>query len=269
MIKGVRVIRLAVGIALGAFLLSSLSYASVASSPKGSVIGFIYDQDGTTPLPKAVVKLKNLVTGSVYESTPADDYGIFKVQGIETGLYTYGVATEKGNYNAENLVGFTVEENDVAKLTIVVDPYEKDVAEALNEVQKGLETSPGGEFLVGTIASFDPTTRLAEVQVVNGLLRLNDKIHAKGRSTNFYQEITVLKVGNAVAKYLVKGQVGSVQLEQKAAQGDLVYVVKENKKVMPFFVVPVGVALVVAGNTAVNYGIVKIEDRCKPTSSKK
>lgn len=265
--KGVRSIQLMVGVVLVAFLFCGPTFAGGASNPKGSLIGFVYGQDGTTPLPGAVVKLKNLISGAIYESSPADDYGIIKVQGIETGLYTYGVATEKGDYNAENLVGFTVEENDIAKITIVVDPYEKDVAEAVSQVEKGLETS--GEFLVGTIASFDPTTRMAQVQVVNGLLRLNDKIHARGRSTNFYQEITVLKVGNALARHLIKGQTGLVQLEQEASKGDLIYVVREERKVMPFFLAPVGVAAVVAGNSVVNYGIARITDKCRPTSPKK
>jgi len=265
--KGVHNLKAMLGVVLGTFLIFCFGYPSAAKDAQGSVIGFIYGQDGTTPLPGAVVKLKNLITGSVYESTPADDYGIFKVQDIQTGLYTYGVATQNGDYNAENLVGFTVEENDVAKLTIVVDPYEKGVAEALDEVKKGLETS--GEFLVGTIASFDPATRMAQVQVVNGLLRLGDKIRARGKSTNFYQEITLLKIGNALARQLIKGQVGALQLEQSAAKGDLVYVVKESRRIMPFFLAPVGVAMVVAGNTAVTYGIVKIEDKCRPTSPKK
>lgn len=265
--KGVRVIQITMGVSLGAFLLCGLAFAGVTSNPRGSVIGFVYGQDGTTPLPGAVVKLKNLVTGSVYESTPADDYGIFKVQGIETGLYSYGVATQDGGYNCENLVGFTVEENDIAKITIVVDPYGKELAEAVSEVEKGLEAS--GEFLVGTIASFDPTTRMAQVQVISGLLRLKDKIHARGKSTNFYQEITVLKVGNLLARHLVKGQAGLVQLEQEASKGDLIYIVRENRKVMPFFLAPVGIAAVVAGNTVVNYGIVRITDKCRPTSPKR
>lgn len=267
MSKGVRSFCLTMGIVLGALLISNITFAGPTTSPKGSVIGFIYGQDGTTPLAGAVVKLKNLINGATYESTPSDDYGIFKVLGIESGLYSYGVTAENGDYNAENFVGFTVGESEVAKISIVLDPYEKDVAVALAQVQQELERK--GEALVGTIAAFDPATRMAQVQVVNGLLRLKDKIHARGRSTNFYQEITVLKVGNALARHLIKGQTGLVLLEQEASKGDLVYVVREDRKIMPFFLAPVGIATVIAGNTAVNYGIVRITDKCTDTSAKK
>ena len=245
----------------------SANFAAAQDKGKGNVIGFLYAKDGTTPLPGAVVKFKNLTDGTIYESTKSDNYGIFKLQGIESGVYIYGVVTEEGDFNAESFVGLKIDENDTAKVSIALDPYEKEVAEAVSEIIKEQETS--GESLVGTIADFNSSTKMAQVQVVKGMLRVKDRIHAKGRTTDFYQNVNVLRFGSSPANLLLKGQTGTVQLNQQANKGDLVFVANNNRHVMPFFLAPVGVAAVIAGNSAVTYGIVRISDKCVPQSPKR
>jgi hypothetical protein len=264
--KGVRVKNL--------FLIGIVSCLIIYSSPqlpaaqdiasKGNIIGFIYAKDGTTALEGAVVKFKSLSSGTVYESTPSDANGIFKVQKVETGIYTYGVVTETGDFNADNLVGLRIAENETAKLSIAVNPYDKEVATAVSEVIKDQEAS--GESLVGTISEFNPNTRMAQVQVVKGLLRVNDKIHTKGKSTNFYQDIDVLMIGNNSTGRILSGQTGSVKLDQTAQTGDLVFVVR-SKSVFPFFMAPLGVATVIAANTAVTYHVLRIRDEGEPVSA--
>jgi hypothetical protein len=245
----------------------SANLSAAQDKGKGNVIGFLYAKDGTTPLPGAVVKFKNLTNGTIYESTKSDSYGIFKLQGIESGVYIYGVVTEGGDYNAESFVGLKISENDTAKLSIAVDPYEKEVAEAVSEIIKEQEMS--GEALVGTIADFNFGTKMAQVEVVKGILRVKDRIHAKGKTTDFYQNVNVLRFGTSPARQLLKGQTGAVQLNQQANKGDLVFVVNTAKNVMPFFLAPVGVAAVIAGNTFVTYGIVIIPEGTKPVSATK
>jgi len=232
--------------------------------PKGNVIGFLYAKDGTTPLEGAVVKFKNLTSGVVSESSKSDSYGIFKLQGIEKGVYTYGVVTPDGDFNADNLVGLRVGENETAKLSIALDPYNKDEAEAVSEIYKELEKN--GEALIGTIADFNPNGRLAQVQVVKGALQVNDRIHARGKSTNFYQDVDTLMVGSAKTKRVLKGQTGTLKLERNAQAGDLVYVVPA-KKIFPIFLAPLGIAAVIGGNEAVTYGIMKIKDQQEPASA--
>jgi hypothetical protein len=265
--KGVRYNLVFLGLVFALGLVLSADFSAAQDKGKGNVIGFLYAKDGTTPLPGAVVKFKNLTSGTVYESLKSDNYGIFKLQGIESGVYIYGVVTEEGDYNAESFVGLKIDENDTAKLSIALDPYEKEVAEAVSEIIKEQETS--GEALVGTIADFNSGTKMAQVQVVKGMLRVKDKIHAKGRTTDFYQNVNVLRFGSSAAKQLLKGQTGTVQLSQQANKGDLVFVVNNNRKVMPFFLAPIGVAAVIAGNTAVTYGIVIIPEGTRPVSAKR
>lgn len=233
---------------------------------KGNIIGFLYDRDGTTPLEGAVVKFKSLTSATIYESTKSDTYGIFKVQGVESGVYTYGVATEQGDFNADNIVGLKVSENETAKLSISIDPYEKEIAAAVSEIYQ--EQQGKGESLVGVIADFNANTRMAQVEVMKGLLRVKDRIHAKGKATDFYQSVAVLKVGNSAARHLLKGQVGTVKLDQKAAKGDLVFVTRK-QNIFPFFLVPAGVAAVIAGNQAVTYNLVRITDGGSPVSAKR
>ena len=266
MIRGVYVkSAVVVGIFACLFLVTSpQSLTAQDNLPKGNIIGFLYAKDGTTPLEGAVLKFKNLTSGSIFISSKTDDYGIFKLEGIESGLYTYGVETEKGDFNADSFVGLKVGENETAKLSIALDPYDKEAAEAISEVYKEQEKS--GEALIGTIASYNPNTRMAQVQVVKGMLQLNDKIHARGKSTNFYQDVDVLMFGNNKTKRILKGQTGTMKMEKSAQSGDFVYLVRA-KRIFPIFLAPLGVAAVIGGNDAVTYGIMKIKDQGEPVSA--
>jgi hypothetical protein len=245
---------------------SSAMSANAQTLPKGNIIGFIYAKDGTTPLEGAVVKFKSIATGKIYDSTRSDDYGIFKVRGVESGFYTYGVVTEGGDFNADNIIGLKVDEKETAKLSIALDPYDQDTAAAVSEVIQGQEKN--GEFLAGMVAGFDPASRTARIEVVKGLLRLNDRIHTKGKTTDFYQEISVLKVGSSPARQAIAGQTAALKMQQSAQQGDLVYVVQDNK-IFPFFLAPLGVAVVIAANSAVTHGVVTIRDEAAPVSPKR
>jgi hypothetical protein len=248
----------------GVILVSMALTLRAETGSAGNVIGFLYAKDGTSPLPGATVKFKNLANGVVLESSKSDVNGIFKLQSVESGVYTYGVATDQGDFNADNIVGIKVSENETAKLSIALQPYGKDEAAAISEIYKDQETK--GETLVATIADFNANTRMAQLQMVKGLLRLNDKIHAKGRSTDFYQDIGVLEVGESPARQILNSQSGSVKLEQRAERGDGVFIV-HNRKAFPFFLAPMGVAAVIAGNSAVTYGTVKITDKSEPVSA--
>jgi hypothetical protein len=255
------------GLGFALFLFSSpLLLTAQGNFPKGNVVGFIYAKDGTTPLEGAVVKFKNLTSGSMFISSKTDSFGIFKLEGIESGIYTYGVVTEQGDFNADSFVGLKVGGNETAKLSIALDLYDEDAAEAISEIYK--EQEKNGEALIGTIADFNPNTRLAQVQVVKGLLQVNDKIHARGKSTNFYQDVDFLMFGNNKTKRVLKGQTGTLKLERNAQAGDLVYIVPA-KRVFPLFLVPLGVAAVIGGNEAVTYGIMKIKDQGEPVSAKR
>jgi hypothetical protein len=260
--QGVSVWTRAVCVCLALFLFS-LGILAAETGAKGNIVGFVYGLDGSSPMEGAVVKFKNLTSGDVFFSTASDSYGIFKVEGVDSGMYTYGVVTDRGDFNADGMIGLKVDSGETAKLSIALSAYEKEEASAVKEVMKDQEIN--GESLIGMIAAFDPSTKTAVVQVTRGLLRSQDKIHAKGGATDFYQEVGDLKIGTSPAERVLAGQAGMLKLEKDAQHGDLVYVVK-NKKFSPLFLAPLGIAAVVAGNAAVSYSFYRIKDRSQPAS---
>jgi len=220
------------------------------SAGKGSIIGFVYGEDGTTPLEGAVVQAKNMSTGIIYESSSSDEYGIFKIVGIESGIYMYGVKTTEGDFNSDGLVGVKVSEDETAKISMSLTPYEKKVYYAKKEIYS--EQKISGESFVGRIIDFSTATRTADVYIVKGMLQLKDRIHTKGESTDFYQNLNDLKFEGSPAKRLFPGQTASIQLTRNAEIGDSVYLICK-KRMLPLFLTPVGIAAVVAGSGAVLY----------------
>ena len=244
-----------IGIAIAFLLVCSPLFLKSENIAKGNVIGFVYDRDGTTPLEGAAVKFKNVSTSEVYESSKSDSFGIFKIEGLEKGIYIYGVVTAKGDFNANGLVGVRIGENETAKLSISLTPYEKKVASAIQEVYR--EQKPGGESLVGRVVNYDPDTRIAEVFITNGLLRMDDMIYARGENTDFYQDVKYLEIEDSPVKNLFSGQTAFLAVKKEVKNGDLIYKVWE-KGILPIFSRPIGDASVIAGDSRVVYGTFEI-----------
>lgn len=221
--------------------------------PKGNIIGFVYDQDGTTPLEGAIVKVKNISTETIYESSKSDQNGVFTVKDVESGIYLYGVLTPQGEFNSENFFGVKVSEGETAKLSISLTPYEQKVATAMQEVYGGQSVS--GESLVGTVVDYNFDSTTADVLVVKGLLQLKDRIHAKGKTTDFYQDVEELKIGNSPAKRLFAGQTANLKMKNSVKNGDLIYVVCKKRGVLPLFMKPLGIASIIAGSAGIILGI--------------
>lgn len=89
---------------------------------KGDLIGKVYAKDGTTALEGAIVKIKSVASGFVYESK-TDKLGTFIIKGIEEGLYSIGIITKEGSFNIESLIG--IKANEIAKVTFALKPYIK------------------------------------------------------------------------------------------------------------------------------------------------
>jgi len=85
---------------------------------RSDIIGFVYAKDGTTPLEGASVKFLNVSSNSIYESSKSDANGVFKIEGIESGLYVFGVITPQGDFILDDLVGIRVKENETVKLSV-------------------------------------------------------------------------------------------------------------------------------------------------------
>ena len=106
-----------IGFVIAAFVLFITPWVSADSAAgTSSMIGFVYAEDGTTPVQGAVFKIQNVKTKQVYESTKTDEMGVFKMEGIEPGMYLAGVVTEKEAYPISKVLGF--QSDSTAKLSV-------------------------------------------------------------------------------------------------------------------------------------------------------
>lgn len=227
---------------------------------RGNVIGFVFDRDGTTPLKDATVKAINVLTGSVYESSRSDSYGVFKIQGIERGLYIYGVETPNGDFNSDSLFGLRIQGNETAKLSISLAPYEGRVASAIKEIYG--EQKKDGEALVGQVVSYFPEARMAEVSVMKGLLQLDDRIYTKGDATDFSQDVNYLEHEGSSVKNLFAGQTGFIGVEKEVKTGDLVYTIFK-KGILPVLSSPSGRASIITGSSEIVHSPVELSLLCR------
>lgn len=111
-----------------------------APAANGSLVGFIYDKDMKTPIPNAVVKLRNLAKATEYASTPTDASGMYKITGIEEGRYILGVAAARGDFNFD--YALALKGNEMAKLSVALTPGGQTTGE--DAKKKSFFTSPAG-----------------------------------------------------------------------------------------------------------------------------
>jgi hypothetical protein len=227
-------------------VLSLISFPLHAQVPgEGSLIGFVFEKDGTTPVANAVIFVQNLTSGAVSESPGSDGNGVFRLSGLEAGIYALGVKSDKGSYNSPDFFGVTAERT--AKITVALDPFDDEItAAAAASVIK--EQRDKGEAYIGRVARYLPETREVEVMVEVGLIQSEDRIHIKGQVTDLYQDMRGLKAYGAKAKRVLSGHPAVFRTTKPCEQGDFVYIVCRGG-VPPFFLLPLGVAAIVAGAT--------------------
>lgn len=230
------------GLAVTLILVYSLPGAFAQASSKGNLIGFVFGHDGSTPMPGAIVVVKNLSTGAMTEAAATDVLGVFKVAGLDAGIYALGVKSTAGNYNSQDFFG--IEARQTAKLTIALNRYDPPTASAAEVVIK--EQRDKGEAYIGKIVKYVPETKEAHVYIEIGLIQKEDRIHVKGQVTDFYQDVTKLMAYGAKAERVTTGYTGLFKSYKPCAEGDFVYIVCK-RGVPPFFLAPLGVAAIVAG----------------------
>ncbi len=236
------------------FFIGTASQPLRAQTPeKGNLVGFVFDKDGKTPIEGAVVIVKNVSTGAVYRADPTDKQGLFKIDGLSKGIYSFGVTTPAGDFNGNELIGILA--NETAKMFVSLNPYEGQVQSAVLGVLKEQQEREG-EARVGRVVGYNPNTREAEVFIEKGLLQLDDSIRVRGRSTDFYQDVKTMKIGVAVVKRALAGQNVFVKVAQAADLGDIVYVVCK-RGVVPLFWVPLGAAVA----SLVTLGVIKLTEK--------
>jgi hypothetical protein len=230
------------GSAVLLILALSSSTAVAQASNKGNLVGFIFGRDGSTPIQGAVVVVKNVTTGAVAEAAATDATGVFRLAGLDAGIYAVGVRSTAGNYNSQDFFGVAAAET--AKLTIALNPYDATAASAAEAVIKGQRDK--GEAYIGKVISYASATRMAEVFVEVGLIQKDDRIHVKGQVTDFYQDLSRLTAHGAKTERVTSGYAATIKTSKACAEGDFVYIVCK-RGIPPFFLAPLGVAAIVAG----------------------
>jgi hypothetical protein len=218
------------------------SAASPQESAKGNLVGFVFGPDRSTPVAGAVIRVKNVSTGAVTEAAATDGLGMFKVAGLGAGIYALGVASSQGSYNSQDFFGITAQRT--SKISVALDPYDDAAAAGAATVIR--EQREKGEAFIGKIVKWDPAAKEAEVMVEVGLIQADDRIHVKGRETDFYQDLRGLKAYGVKTRRVTSGYTAVFRTSKPCQAGDFVYIVCK-RGVPPFFLAPLGVAAIVAG----------------------
>jgi hypothetical protein len=243
-------------------LLLPVSASQVKPSPgTGTLIGTFYEKDGTTPIAGAVIKLKGLSSGSIYEAPPSDKAGAFRLEGLAKGIYTFGITTAAGNFNSSELIGII--EGETTKVSISLSAYEGQVLQGMQEIARE-QSVKDNEARIGRVLRYMPGSKEAVVFIEKGVLQLDDRIRVRGVETNFYQDVDHLGLDGNKVKRALAGQSPFLKTIRDAQTGDGVYLVCK-KGVPPFFLTPCGIATVVGGMV----GLITVVDKKEVSPFKK
>ena len=242
---------------IGVFLIASPYLLKAQNPVTGTLVGYVFDQDGTSPLKDAVVTIKNITTGKTYKSEGSDFNGMVRIENIEKGVYQYGVTTSKGDFNSDNLIG--IQEGNTANVSIVLSPYDEKEAQAVDQIYQNVRED--GEALVGRVEKFDPVSNIADIFIIYGFLQQSDRIHVKGNRTDYYQDVSGLVLDGTTVEKAFAGTTVKSRLERNTDVGDLVYVICKKSGALPLFLThPCGIAALVAGAGFVTLGIIELNE---------
>lgn len=224
----------------------------------GNLVGQILDRDGRTPVGGAVLRLRNISSGAVYESPATNAQGRFRIDGLSKGIYTYGITTPAGDFNSNELIGILA--NETTKISISLNPYESNVQSAVQEILREQTANPERESRIGRVVTYDPATKRAEIFVERGLIQVRDQVRFSGPATNFSQDVESLLVSQERVRRVLAGQNVWLAATKPVETGDIVYVICK-KGVTPFFLTPCGIAWIIAGSGAILTEIIDFKEK--------
>jgi hypothetical protein len=103
-------------------------------SSTGTLAGFIYGANPRAVVPDAIVKIRCIEDGKEYQSPPTDEYGFFRMEGIEEGRYVLGVVSGEEDFNFDYSV--LIKADEAAFLSLGLN---RDIAPDLDEAAEGVE----------------------------------------------------------------------------------------------------------------------------------
>ena len=135
---------LAITIILSSILFNSPPSLMGQSSRTGNLIGYIYEEDATTPLEDAVIIIRNISDDSIYESNESNKLGAAKIDHIEEGLYVLGIWTKEGGYNINNIVG--IKANETVEISFILEALAQEKNTQKKDAEKKDAKYPRGKW---------------------------------------------------------------------------------------------------------------------------
>jgi hypothetical protein len=225
--EGVKTKGIVITLTLAFLLFTSPYFFAEQDKPTGNLTGFLYEKDGTTPVEGAVVKLTNVSTGTTYDSTSSDSLGVFKISSLAKGIYTFGVETEDGYFNSQNLIGIQAKKEAKMSIALIPDSETGAAPGSPAPAETEEEKPKKREAQVGKVIAYDSDTKTAQIEITNGYMKKED-IHVQSEGlppqTDFEQKAKELEVEGQSVKRATVGQIVTVEMEQDVLAGDLVYV---------------------------------------------
>ncbi len=83
------------------------------------------------------------------------------------------------------------------------------------------------EKLVGKVTHYFTNIGVAVVEIDEGGLKVGDKVHIKGATSDFEQEVTSMQVEHENVEVAKKGQAIGLKVDQQAREGDQVFKITE------------------------------------------
>lgn len=155
---------------LGAFLSLVAPIGGFAAQEvvgAGNLIGYIYGDDGRTPVAGAVVKLRNVDTGAEMLGTPSDASGLYRLTGIPEGRYVLGVTSAAGDFNFEYQI--FIKAGETGKLSLALIPRQPIMTEGLEPVYVEPEGTAVTPKKKGPLAFFTTPVGIASIVVIGSL----------------------------------------------------------------------------------------------------
>lgn len=89
--------------------------------------------------------------------------------------------------------------------------------------KKAVKKAEPKEELIGKITHYYDQIEVGIVEMTKGALIVGDKIHIKGTTTDFEEEIKSMQVEHEQVDKAKKGDVIGLKVKEKVREGDLVY----------------------------------------------
>jgi putative protease len=79
------------------------------------------------------------------------------------------------------------------------------------------------EEKVGTVQKFFAKPGVAAIEVISGILKIGDKLHFKGHTTDFEENITSMQVDKEPVEEAKPGDLIGIKVKERVRENDIVY----------------------------------------------